>query len=906
MAGDRCIKHGGDSMIPWGSCPECEILEEHRRIQERASEKAEELARQQSHDREESQRRMEETLEEDRAEREQRFEEEQIEREEAQYRQQEALREAERHQKQNLANAYKLESKSKSDQASELFKAGLIQDSINLANDAISQDPSNIYGHMIMGAALISVGKVDEAKPAFKKVTLLLKTARWSDDAGTHLNALHAIYPRVADLRRDVLSVLEENRSKLPINDNSLQLVKGLIAYRELEVAVNCFSALVKHSSRIEKEWWKLFFKLLSETKGGQLPVIEAVVRQMLDTSKATNQITEFLITMIYTAQYIDSRAISERLASISMVANPDVSVRLIDAFKKIQRGDYGGYEISGLAISREALSLVETIISDVNAKVWSPSLEVVTKRTELTALVSNMKRLIDESKSVTGKGFGVLSSIAWLVVFPFIFKETEVFDQTAIVVIAVLYFVGAVVVGKLPGRAKRSKIGRTVRENQVAIHNIEVRIDQLRTLLKANRRELSRSDDTLSTENVGERSLKSESVLVPDDFKLWFLVSVSIAVGLVLCLFIFRAPQRLLFEEMSGAGVSLGTVSVPPGAVNYWETGDGSLSHVSSGINLSYDDLLVAGMWHKWNKAAEENKRHDYSSAIANLTSFIKGFETSIRLNRPNGLYTYRTPEEQQGMLALAYLYRSLVYSNRGSYEGNTASYNLAIRDLDRYFELAPWDTKSPKGKDKVYLRPDGAALTPEAWRALAHYSRAIIYAEKEDFTSAIVDYTNAIALLQAGPSDLQIEPGQRVWFLKSSHSGRGKAYAKVQRKAESEIDFRMAEEVVAGQIDRTNQRVVSSQPVLERAIVGRWKLIYYAAQGKEGGAPDWKETFAINSDRTYRMNDQQGNWAVEIPGRLVLHSPTGRVVDQVRIEAGKLVLVDKNGGVYRYDPIP
>src|SRR3972149_3843526 len=124
MADKRCVNHGGESIFNW-DCPICAAAKEQRKIQEEAHERAKELADQQSRGREEYQQKLDETLERDREERERALEEDRFAEEDAQYRREEALRKSEERQRENLANRYKLESESKSVQASKLLKAGL-------------------------------------------------------------------------------------------------------------------------------------------------------------------------------------------------------------------------------------------------------------------------------------------------------------------------------------------------------------------------------------------------------------------------------------------------------------------------------------------------------------------------------------------------------------------------------------------------------------------------------------------------------------------------------------------------------------------------------------------------------------------------------------------------------------
>ena len=472
MADYRCFKHGGTSWDFLGECPECSILKEQRRIQEDASERAEELSRRQSEEREEADRRMEEAMERDREERERMLEE-------AHWRQEEARQEAEKRQRENLANAYKLESKSKSDQASELLQAGLFKESIKLAEDSISQDPSNIYGHLVMGKGLSEQKKNDESKEAFHKALLLLKTSRWHNKAYVHSIAFRLSFP-FENLRNQFLGILNENCDRLIDDKGFTVLITDLIKNHQLNEAFKLFTSAANKNNISGKEWWQILFDLLSALtmENYSQEDFGNIIWLPFKKNRSDNEIMEVLIAMVFAAK-IAPPLLSKTIANLSYKN----SSLVWDTIQKIRNNNYGGYSVHA-GFTGEAISLVERAIKEIEEKIWKPTWVLVGKESELSEAKKKLEVLIREKGSITGGGMGCLTSFIVYILF---FSGVQalfypVFVNSAAGTFSVLGgFAAAIAAGQLPRLYNKSKKTEEIRKVEANIYSLEVEIKRMR-----------------------------------------------------------------------------------------------------------------------------------------------------------------------------------------------------------------------------------------------------------------------------------------------------------------------------------------------------------------------------------------------------------------------------------------
>ena len=152
-------------------------------------------------EREESERRNREREENEERRHEKMREELEAQKEDDERRQEEMLEamEAQREaQRADIANAWQLQSESKTDRAYELYEAGMHEQALRLALEAIGEigeqgDPSNLRGHQIASWALEGLRRLPEAHKYYRNQISLLKTSRYKDYPSFFLGVLKGL-----------------------------------------------------------------------------------------------------------------------------------------------------------------------------------------------------------------------------------------------------------------------------------------------------------------------------------------------------------------------------------------------------------------------------------------------------------------------------------------------------------------------------------------------------------------------------------------------------------------------------------------------------------------------------------------------------------------------------------------
>jgi len=157
------------------ACPVCAV-----------NDKAEEVARRATRDQEEATAAMREAMEEQTA---------QITEaaEQAAFESQMAMERATEERRRITANAWKLESQAKSEQARALIESGLIDEALALALQAMKQDPGNFDAVTVASVSFKRKGRTEEAHALDEKLIQMLSLPAFKARPEMFLSALHSI-----------------------------------------------------------------------------------------------------------------------------------------------------------------------------------------------------------------------------------------------------------------------------------------------------------------------------------------------------------------------------------------------------------------------------------------------------------------------------------------------------------------------------------------------------------------------------------------------------------------------------------------------------------------------------------------------------------------------------------------
>jgi len=153
--------------------------------------------------------------------------------------QQRALAKAAEEHKRTTANAWKLQAQAKSDQAYRLYQSGLISEALDLALQAVKEDPAGIDGIFVAGACLEAQGKVEEAHAYLAKQVQMLTLPDYQMQVKIHTQVLHAVDSDPA-LIKTFCHILRNNVPLWPTCERietAESLIDALLAIKEYQLA---------------------------------------------------------------------------------------------------------------------------------------------------------------------------------------------------------------------------------------------------------------------------------------------------------------------------------------------------------------------------------------------------------------------------------------------------------------------------------------------------------------------------------------------------------------------------------------------------------------------------------------------------------------------------------------------
>jgi tetratricopeptide (TPR) repeat protein len=163
-----------------------EVARQTRRDQERATEAMQDAMAEQSE-------RLAEEFERSRQATEEQAFETQMAIAEAAEEHRKALTQAAEEHERTTANAWKLQSHAKSEEAYTLYQSGMFDEALQLALEAIKQDPGNIDGAFVIGASLEAQSKTEQARPYLIKQLQMLKLPQYRTQMKYHRQVFRAI-----------------------------------------------------------------------------------------------------------------------------------------------------------------------------------------------------------------------------------------------------------------------------------------------------------------------------------------------------------------------------------------------------------------------------------------------------------------------------------------------------------------------------------------------------------------------------------------------------------------------------------------------------------------------------------------------------------------------------------------
>ncbi len=151
---------------------------------------------------------------------------------EAIYEQQRLAQETINEHRNSVAHAWQLQSQAKSNNAIEMLNAGMFEESLTQAREAIGEiggsgDPSNIIGQLIAAKSLIALKRNDEAIKYFKTQVKLLRTPFYQNDIEIHIDLLESL-PQNEDILENFSTVMCQNASNWDDSNRLLYLIKCL------------------------------------------------------------------------------------------------------------------------------------------------------------------------------------------------------------------------------------------------------------------------------------------------------------------------------------------------------------------------------------------------------------------------------------------------------------------------------------------------------------------------------------------------------------------------------------------------------------------------------------------------------------------------------------------------------
>jgi tetratricopeptide (TPR) repeat protein len=202
--------------------------------------------------------------------------------EEQSWRMEAAAVQATRDQRQNIADSFRLQSAANNKRASELLSAGLLDEALHHAEQAIHLDQGNLDAHLTAGGILWRQNKLESALTRFGKAVNLLRTVDYQDRADWFLAVLRRL-PTQADLYGEFVSALQQTASSwkhAAQAPEAIELIFALDKARLHSASVGLTETVISCAPRLQL--FACLFAVSRATSAGN----EARLRTFLDQYK--------------------------------------------------------------------------------------------------------------------------------------------------------------------------------------------------------------------------------------------------------------------------------------------------------------------------------------------------------------------------------------------------------------------------------------------------------------------------------------------------------------------------------------------------------------------------------------------------------------------------------------------
>lgn len=162
--------------------------------------------------------------------------------EESAYETQMAIERAAEEHKRTTADAWKLQSRSKSEQARNLMDSGMLSEALDLALQAIRQDPSNFDGFVIASSVLNQQRKYEAVRTYVEKQIQLLSHPEHRTEPVNFLTVSYQVGSD-GELRGKVCKAIEHNidfweRRRVFVDDRVESIVKEVSSWNQFQTAL--------------------------------------------------------------------------------------------------------------------------------------------------------------------------------------------------------------------------------------------------------------------------------------------------------------------------------------------------------------------------------------------------------------------------------------------------------------------------------------------------------------------------------------------------------------------------------------------------------------------------------------------------------------------------------------------
>ncbi len=171
--------------------------------------------------------------------------------EEQAWRMEAAAAQATEDQRRNIADSFRLQSVANNERAVELLSAGLLDEALHHAEQAILLDRGNLHAHLTAAGILWTQDKLELARTRLGKAVHLLRTVDYRDRPDWFLAVLRCL-PAQANLYGELVSALQQTASRWKYSAEVAELIFALDEARLHSASVGLTETLISCAPRLQ------------------------------------------------------------------------------------------------------------------------------------------------------------------------------------------------------------------------------------------------------------------------------------------------------------------------------------------------------------------------------------------------------------------------------------------------------------------------------------------------------------------------------------------------------------------------------------------------------------------------------------------------------------------------------